>query len=164
MSPGPYLVFWLVLMPLFGWFALSPFINPLVTLSHSLIMWLIILSLLRREEFTFIPKRGFDFRTCEDGAGWHLVPYRISPRSEFFPQSYKNWHIMWGINLWLDWPPLARGCKFHTIHTPTKATKLPPLDNGRYGPLGWDVIIFFFIVVGNSGFPCDILKESLGQF
>ena len=24
------------------------------------------------------------FRTCEDGAGWHLIPNRISPRSEFF--------------------------------------------------------------------------------
>ena len=103
------------------------------------------------------------FRTCEDGAGWHLIPCRISPRSEFLSQAYKNWHIMWGINLGLDWPPLARGSKFHTIHTPTKATKLPPLDNGRYGPLGWDVIILI-IVVGNSGFPCDILKELIGQF
>ena len=70
---------------------------------------------------------------------------------------------MWGINLELDWPPLARGSKFHTIHTPTKATSLPPLDNGRYGPLGWDVIILI-IVVGYSGFPCDILKELIGQF
>ena len=70
---------------------------------------------------------------------------------------------MWGINLGQDWPPLARGSKFHTIHKPTKATKLPPLDNGRYGPLGWDVIILI-IVVGNSGFPCDILKELIGQF
>ena len=30
------------------------------------------------------PKTGLYFRTCEDGAGWHLIPYRISPRSEFF--------------------------------------------------------------------------------
>ena len=109
-------------------------------------------------KFFKIPKRDFNFGTCEDGAGWHLIPCRISPRSEFFPQAYKNWHIMWGINLGLDWPPLARASKFHTIHTPTKATKLPPLDNGRYGPLGWDVIILI-IVVGNLGFPCDILKE-----
>ena len=32
----------------------------------------------------FYPKTGFYFRTCEDGAGWHLIPCRISPRSEFF--------------------------------------------------------------------------------
>ena len=70
---------------------------------------------------------------------------------------------MWGINLWLDWSPLARGSKFHTMHTPTKATSLPPLDNGRYEPLGLDMIILI-IVVGNSGFPCDILKEFIGQF
>ena len=38
---------------------------------------------------------------------------------------------MWGINLWLDWPPLARGSKFHTIHTPTKATSLPPLEQWK---------------------------------
>ena len=106
---------------------------------------------------------GLYFRTCEDGAGWHLIPCRINPRSEFFPRAHKNWHIMWGINLGLDWPPLARGSKFHTIHTPTKATSLPPLENGRYGPLGWDVIILI-TVVGNSGFPCDILKELIGQF
>ena len=114
-------------------------------------------------KFFKIPKRDFDFCTCEDGAGWHLIPYRISPRSEFFCQAYKNWHIMWGINLGLDWPPLARGSKFHTIHTPTKAIKLPPLDNGRYGPLGWDVIILI-IVVGNSSFPCDIFKELIEHF
>ena len=48
-----------------------------------------------------------------------------------FPQAYKNWHIMWGINFGLDWPPLARGSKFHTIHTPTKATSLPPLEQWK---------------------------------
>ena len=32
----------------------------------------------------FYPKTGFYFRTYEDGAGCHLIPYRISPRSEFF--------------------------------------------------------------------------------
>ena len=106
---------------------------------------------------------GLHFCTSEDGAGWHLIPYRISPRSEFFSQAYKNWHIMWGINLWPDWPPLARGSKFHTIHTPTKATRLPPLDSGRYGTLGWDVIILI-TAVGNFGFPCDISKELIGQF
>ena len=30
-------------------------------------------------KLTKIPKRDFIFRTCEDGAGWHLIPYRISP-------------------------------------------------------------------------------------
>ena len=70
---------------------------------------------------------------------------------------------MWGINLGLDWPPLARDSKFHTIHTPTKATKLPPLDNGRYGPIGL-VVMILIIVVGNSGFPWDILKEFIGQY
>ena len=67
---------------------------------------------------------------------------------------------MWGINLCPDWPPLARGSKFHTIHTHTKATRLPPLDNGRYGPIGLVVIILIRVV----GFPCDILEELIGQF
>ena len=75
----------------------------------------------------FYPRTGLYFRTCEDGAGWHLIPYRISPRSEFFSQAYKTWHITWGINLGPDWPPLARGSKFHTIHTPTRSLSfLPP--------------------------------------
>ena len=56
------------------------------------------------------------FCTCEDGAGWHLIPCRISPRSEFFSQAYKNWHIMWGINLGLDWPPL-QGVPNFTLYT-----------------------------------------------
>ena len=30
------------------------------------------------------PKTGLYFRTCEDGAGWHLISCRISPNSEFF--------------------------------------------------------------------------------
>ena len=74
----------------------------------------------------FYPRTGFYFRTCEDGAGWHFIPSRISPRSEFFSQAYKKWHIMWGINLGLDWPPLARGSKFHTIHTPTRSLSFLP--------------------------------------
>ena len=39
-------------------------------------------------------QNGTLFCTCEDGAGWHLIPYRISPRSEFSSQAYKTWHIM----------------------------------------------------------------------
>ena len=106
---------------------------------------------------------GLYFCTCEDGACWHLIPRRVSPRSEFFSQAYKNWHIMWGINLWPDWSPLARGSKFYTIHTPTKAARLPPLEQ-------WKILTTRFShnnickVVGNSGFPCDILKEFIGQF
>ena len=91
----------------------------------------------------FYPRTGLYFRTCEDGTGWHLIPYRISPRSEFLCQAYKNWHIMWGINLGLNWPPLARGSKFHTIHTPTRSLSFLPLDNGRYGPIGLVVIILY---------------------
>ena len=49
----------------------------------------------------FYPKTGLYFRTCEDGAGWHLIPCRISPRSEVF------------------------------IHIPTKASSLPPLEQWK---------------------------------
>ena len=71
-------------------------------------------------------QNGTLFRTCEDGAGWHLIPYRISPRSEFFSQACKTWHITWRINLGLDWPPLARGSKFHTItHPPGRFPSFP---------------------------------------
>ena len=38
------------------------------------------------------PKPGLYFCTCEDGAGWHLIPCRISPRSVFFLR-----HIRTGI-------------------------------------------------------------------
>ena len=88
------------------------------------------------ERLTKIPKWDFYFRTCEDGAGWHLIPYIISPRSQFFSQAYKNWHIMWGINLGPDWPPLARGSKFHTIHTPTWPLNFLPQIMEEYGPIG----------------------------
>ena len=90
-------------------------------------------------DYSFLIKTGLYFCTCEDGAGWHLIPYIISPRSEFFSQAYKTWHITWGINLGPDWPPLARGSKFHTIHTPTRPLSLLPLDNGRYGPIGFSL-------------------------
>ena len=73
-----------------------------------------------------LSQNGVLFRTCEDGVGWHLIPYRISPRSEFFSQAYKTWHITWGINLGPDWPPLARGSKFYTIHTPTRSLNFLP--------------------------------------
>ena len=80
-------------------------------LLHSLIMWLIVSSLSPHNlhllfccilsilafvmrKIYFYPKTGFYFRKCENGAGWHLIPYRISPRSEIFPRAHKNWHIM----------------------------------------------------------------------
>ena len=69
-----------------------------------------------------------------------------------FSQAYKNWHIMWGINLWPDWLPLARGSKFHTIHTPIKATSLPPLEQWKIWTSRFSLIILIR-VVGNSGFP-----------
>ena len=47
-----------------------------------------------------------------------LDPLRNKSCSEFFSQAYKNWHITWGNNLGPDWPPLARGSKFHTITHP----------------------------------------------
>ena len=50
----------------------------------------------------------------------------------------------------------------HYTHTHQVAS-LPPLDNGRYWPIGLDVIILI-IVVGNSGFPYENLKELIGQF
>ena len=66
----------------------------------------------------FYPRTGFYFRTCEDGAGWHLIPYRISPRSEFFSQAYKNWHITWGVNLGLDLTAAGKGFQIsHYPHT-----------------------------------------------
>ena len=111
----------------------------------------------------FYPRTGFYFRTREDGAGWHLIPYRISPRSEFFSQAYKNWHIMWGINLGLDWPPLTRGSKFHTINTPTRSLSFLPLDNGRYGPIGL-VVIILYCSSRQLRFPVWYFKELIGQF
>ena len=33
---------------------------------------------------TFIPRREFIFRTCEDGAAVHLIPRRINPCLESF--------------------------------------------------------------------------------
>ena len=66
-----------------------------------------------------------------DGAGWHLIPYGISPRSEFSSQAYKNWHITWGINLEPDWPPLAKGFQISHYHTPTRPLNFFPLDNRR---------------------------------
>ena len=121
-----------------------PFLSPIHTTitmfrtKEFIFLWT---SVTRR--IYFYPRTGFYFRMCEDGADWHLIPCRISPHSEFFPRAHKNWHIMWGINLGLDWPPLARGSKIsHNPHTHQVAF-LPPLDNGRYGPLGWDVIILY---------------------
>ena len=53
----------------------------------------ICVSIVTRKVYFYL-RTGSYFRTCEDGAGWHLIPYRISPRSEFFSQAYKNWHII----------------------------------------------------------------------
>ena len=50
-------------------------------------------SIVTRKVYFYL-RTGSYFRTCEDGAGWYLIPYRISPRSEFFSQAYKNWHII----------------------------------------------------------------------
>ena len=69
---------------------------------------------------------------------------------------------MWGINLWPDWPPLARGSKFHSIHTPTKATSLPPLEQWKILTPKFSLILVK--VVGNSGFLYKNLKELIGQF
>ena len=71
---------------------------------------------------------------------------------------------MWGINLGPDRPPLARGSKFHIIHTPTRPLSFLPLDNGRYEPIGFSRNNINIVVVGNSGFPCGILEEFIGQF
>ena len=77
-------------------------------------------------QIDYNPKTGLYFRTCEDGAGWHLIPYRNKSCSEFFSQACKNWHITWGNNLGPDWPPLARGSKFHTITHPPGRFLLSP--------------------------------------
>ena len=60
-----------------------------------------------------------------------LDPLQNKSCSEFFSQAYKNWHITWGNNLWSDWPPLARGSKFHTITHPPGRFLPPPRDNVR---------------------------------
>ena len=81
--------------------------------------------------WTKIPKWDFIFRTCEDGAGWHLIPYRNKSCSEFFSQADKNWHITWGNNVRPDWPPLAKGSKISHYHTPTRPLNFFPSDNWR---------------------------------
>ena len=68
---------------------------------------------------------------------------------------------MWGINLWQDWSPLARGSKFHTIHTPTKATSLPPLEQWKIWTSRFSLILVK--VVGYSGFPYKNLKGLIGH-
>ena len=50
----------------------------------------------------FYPKTGLYFRTCEDGADWHLIPCRISRRSAFFLGHIKTGILRGGVNLWLD--------------------------------------------------------------
>ena len=120
-----FTLFWLVFTHVF---TSSLFYRVIFFITIVIYPWLVVLQLVLSvtRRIYFYPKTGFYFRTCEDGAGWHLIPCRISPRSEFFSQAYKNWHIMWGINLGPDWPPLARGSKFHTIHTPTRSLSFLP--------------------------------------
>ena len=66
-----------------------------------------------------IIKRGVYFSHCEDGAVWHLIPRRISPCSESF-LGHIGTGILCGVNLGLDWPPLARGFQTsHYTHTHT---------------------------------------------
>ena len=55
-----------------------------------------------------------------------LDPLQNKSCSEFFSQADKNWHITWGNNLGPDWPPLARGSKFHTITHPPGRFLLSP--------------------------------------
>ena len=87
-------------------------------------------------KFFKIPKRDFNFCTCEDGAGWHLIPCRISPRSEFFLRHIRT-GILCGGSIYVQTDRRWQGVSNFTLYsTPTKATRLPPLDNGRYGPLG----------------------------
>ena len=65
-----------------------------------------------------ITKRGvYFFRTCEDGAVWHLIPRRISLCSESF-LGHIGTAILCGVNLGPDWPLLARGFQIsHYTHT-----------------------------------------------
>ena len=75
---------------------------------------------------------------------------------------------MWGIDLSLDWPPLARGSKFHTIHTPTKATSLPPLEQWkiwtsrfRHNNISYSSRQFRFPVWYFKGINRTILSEHI---
>ena len=91
----------------------------------------------------FYPRTGFYFRTCERRGRLALDPLLVLVQS-FFSQAYKDLaYYVRDINLGPDWPPLARGSKFHTIHTPTRSLSFFPLDNGRYGPIGLVVIILY---------------------
>ena len=68
-----------------------------------------------------------------------------------------------GVNLGLDWPPLARGFQISRYtHTHQTTTSSYPSDNGRYRPLGLDIITLI-IVVNNSSFPCNIFKRRIGH-
>ena len=99
-------------------------VNVIARLEFELAYFEVV-SLMWRE-IDYNPKTGLYFRTCEDGAGWHLIPYRNKSCSEFFSQACKNWHITWGNNLGPDWPPLARGSKFHPITHPPGRFLLSP--------------------------------------
>ena len=81
-----------------------------------------------------------------------LDPLQNKSCSEFFSQADKNWHITWGNNLGPDWPPLARGSKFHTRQLSSFPETME--DNE---PIGFSCNNINIVVVGNSGFPCDTL-------
>ena len=80
---------------------------------------------------------------------------------------------MWGINLGLDWPPLARGSNLHTIRTPTKAASLPPLEQWkiwtsrfRRNNISSSSRQFFVGRVANAlcAFPVSTVWSSIDQY
>ena len=73
-------------------------------------------------KFTKIPKWDSTFRMREDGADWHLIPCRISPRSEFFLEHIGTGILCGGLIYGQTDRRWQGVSKFHTTHTPTKAT------------------------------------------
>ena len=72
----------------------------------------------------YFPGWEFIFRTCEVVAVWHLIPRKISPSYDsFFGHIGTGRYV--GVNLGLDWPPLARVYQISRYHTPTWPLRLP---------------------------------------